>query len=138
LVVAEVEVGVAGQAHHGGGVRARRQLDRDPVLQHLEVSGGGQFAGEALIAVRADDPEGGVCRAVLDDVPGPPVEAVRPAVEVVAPVVGGYPHLAAVQLEAAAGDPVGVAADRAADVRRGREVLGRRAVAQDHVAAVHH
>ena len=76
--------------------------------------------------------------AMLDLVPDPAVEPVGPTVQVVAAVVGTDLHLPAVEREATPGDPVRVAADRCADVRRGREVLGLCVVAPDQFAAADH
>ena len=71
--------------------------------------------------------------SMLPHLPQPPVEAVRAAVERVAPVVGRHADLSAAQLEVAVRDPVGVPVDDAAQVVRRAEVRRDVPVAEDHV-----
>ena len=88
---AEVEVGVAGQVDHRDGIGARRQRHRHARGVDLEAGPHGHLAGEPLVAVRADQRQGRRRLLQRDDLPEPPVEAVRPPVQVVAPLVRGRP-----------------------------------------------
>jgi hypothetical protein len=139
-VAVEVEVGVAGQVDDRGRVGGRLEPDPHPVRRHLEPDLGDQRPGEALVAVGTLQAEDRLVGAVLVDRPQPAVEAVRAAVEVVAAVVGRHLDrrtglVGSVEREAAAGDPVGIAADGPADVVGGGEVLRRARVTQHDVAA---
>jgi hypothetical protein len=61
------------------------------------------------------------------------VEAARPAVQLVRPLVRRESHRAPVELEGRAADAVGAAADHDAEVGRVRQVAGQVAVAEDDV-----
>ena len=74
-------------------------------------------------------------RGVVHQVPGPPVEPVRSAVQVVAAVVGADLDRDAVDREPSGSDPVGVTADRGAEVVARRQVVGGRRPAEHDVAA---
>ena len=114
-------------------IAGRPEEHQDAFAGDLEAHLGGQPAGEALVTVGAHQPQHHVVVALVDDVPDPPVEALRPAVQGVAAVVGRELDDLAVEGEPTTGDPVGVAADRAAQVaRRGQVVLGV-GMAEHHV-----
>ena len=131
----QVEVGVVGQVDDGGGVSGRLHqhlhgVALDPIGDRRR-----HRPGESLVTVRAGQRQHDLVGGVPHDVPETYVEPVRPAVQAVAPVVGAHLHLAAIEHEAAAGDAVGVAAHRAADVVAARQTLGDVRVSEHHVAA---
>ena len=131
----EVEVGVAGQVDHRGRVRDGGELQADLVTGHLEAGGGSQRPGVPLVPVGADQGEQRMVGVDLDQLPDPPVEPVRPPVQRVAPVVGADLVLGAVEREPPGRDAVGVAADRAAEVRRRAQVVLGAGMAEHHVAS---
>ena len=135
-VAVEVEVGVAGQADDRGRVGGGLEHEPHGVVVHHEAREHGQVAGEALVAVGTDQPQGrrssrpcsSTSQTCLSKPAGPPCSWLSPS-------FGDELHRLPVELEPGAADPVGVAADGAADVVLRGEVLLRRRVAQHHVAA---
>ena len=138
VVAAEVEVGVLREVDRRGLVRRRLVLEDDLVVVGEEVGdGGGEGAGEALLAVRAHAREHDALAALVGERLGVPDHLVEPdvaAVERVRPVVRRQLVGLAVELELGPADPIPVPADDGAEVRVGLAV-GVGGVARDRVEA---
>ncbi len=133
----QVEVAVVGEVVDGRRVGRDRVVEPQGVVGRQAVfDGGGQRAGEAFLAVRADAGEADADGVALVDRLGLPVvviEAAVAAVEGELALVGRHLDGAAVELEAATGDAIAVAADDGAEVRVLCEVALDVAEAEDDV-----
>jgi len=131
----EVEEHVIRQVAGRGGVGRRREVDGQLVGMVGEDVGDrdAERAGIALLARGAHVGEtyaGRVGGAERRRGPDALVEAAEAAVEVVAVVVAGQLDRPPVEGQASVGEPVGVAADRAAEERVAGGVVGERAQAE--------
>ena len=136
----EIEIGVVGQVDHrgaagdaGGIVEAERVVRRQRVG---DVDG--EVAGEAVLAVRAEQAEGEGAAGGGDDVPHAVAEIGRGAVgraamQGVGALVGRQGVANTVEREGGAGDTVGVAADERAEIGAFRLVVGEGGAAQHDI-----
>ena len=122
----EVEVGVVGEVDRARGVNrcAVRHADTKPVFEAV-TDGRREVAGITLIAVGGLDPEQHMRRALLQYLPAPTAEAVRPAVQLVYALIGRQLIDAAFALDACVSDAVGKAADGYAEIALLREIIGQ-------------
>ena len=137
----EVEQSMIGQVDDRRRVGARVEIDgqRAAVVQRVGRRHR-ELAGIALVARRAHQPKRDLGETALvahvDDLPDALVEPDRAAVQRVGLVVERQLVGFAVEGEAAAGDAIGVAADRLAPIIRMLDVAARIVIAERHVGDV--
>lgn len=113
----QIEIGMVGQVDRAGTIGLRLVVDLQlVVVRQAEAGADLQIAGEALIAVGRMQLIRYLLPILLGNVPAAGVEALRPAVQLVRPLIGQQRQRAAVLRQAGVGDAVGVAAYRSAEI----------------------
>src|SRR5690606_25706388 len=113
----KIEIGMVGEIEHGGPVGAGGVLDRQAILVIEGVNHGHrEIAGIPFLVIRADkrQPQAPILEFTF---PYALVEALQPAMEMIRAVVGGQSVGSSLQFEAAASNPIRVAADNGAEIR---------------------
>ncbi len=133
----QIEDSVIGEVNDGRLARRRLETDGEPAAFIERVADAGiERAGITRLAIRTavgEDDLGPWSAADGHDLPQLLVKPLAPAVERIALVIERQLIGLAIHGELAPADAVGIAADRAAEEIRPREIIGKLVIAEQHI-----